>query len=188
MHPLYDYLRRRGAPIAEARYNWLPRFEPLSLTAGQRLYTAGEHVDAAYVLTAGALQLSATRYGREITTWITHEPQLFTDLQALRQNRPATMSAEALNACTIYRLDGRHVRELLRTSLAWNQLWSGVWEEAFLRTLDAVTAFQAGGAEERYRDLLEAPGHLAHAPLKTLASHIGVTPTSLSRIRNRRAS
>ena len=174
--------------MSETRYDWLPRFERLELAVGRRLYAAGEPVEAAYVLTDGALQFSARRYGREVTTWITHEPQLFTDLRAFRQGRPATLSVEALSESVVYRIDRRDVRALLRTSLAWNQLWAGVWEEAFLGTLDAVTAFQAGGAEERYRDLLEAPGHLAHAPLKTLASHIGVTPTSLSRLRGRRAS
>ena len=47
--------------------------------------------------------------------------------------------------------------------------------------------FQGGRADERYEEVLERTGLLEAAPPSQLASHIGVTPSSLSRIRARRA-
>jgi hypothetical protein len=38
-------------------------------------------------------------------------------------------------------------------------------------------------SEQRYRDLMSKPPYLQKIPQKYLASFIGVTPTSLSRIR-----
>jgi hypothetical protein len=40
-------------------------------------------------------------------------------------------------------------------------------------------------AEERYKELLQIPNFMQKIPLKYLASYLGVTDTSLSRIRKK---
>jgi hypothetical protein len=57
------------------------------------------------------------------------------------------------------------------------------WEDAVLNLIDRFTALQRDSAEERYLQLLSKPPYLQKIPQKYLASFIGVTPTSLSRIR-----
>jgi len=57
------------------------------------------------------------------------------------------------------------------------------WEDAILTLIDRFTALQRDSAEQRYLDLLTKPPYIQKIPQKYLASFIGVTPTSLSRIR-----
>ncbi|MGZ8553446.1 MAG: hypothetical protein ACXWV8_08570 [Chitinophagaceae bacterium] len=57
------------------------------------------------------------------------------------------------------------------------------WEDVILNLINRFTALQKDSAEKRYLDLLNKPGYLEMIPQKYLASFIGVTPTSLSRIR-----
>ena len=57
------------------------------------------------------------------------------------------------------------------------------WEDVILNLLQRFTALQKDTAEERYLKLANQPKYLQRIPQKYLASYIGVTPTSLSRIR-----
>ena len=57
------------------------------------------------------------------------------------------------------------------------------WEDVILNLLKRFTALQKDTAEKRYLDLLKDPKYMQRIPQKYLASYIGVTPTSLSRIR-----
>ena len=57
------------------------------------------------------------------------------------------------------------------------------WEDVILNLLQRFTALQKDTAETRYLNLAGQPKYLQRIPQKYLASYIGVTPTSLSRIR-----
>ena len=59
------------------------------------------------------------------------------------------------------------------------------WEDVILNLVDRFTALQKDSAAKRYLDLLNKPAYLETIPQKYLASFIGVTPTSLSRIRKK---
>jgi hypothetical protein len=63
------------------------------------------------------------------------------------------------------------------------EMMRNFWEDAIILLLDRFTALQRDSAEQRYLDLLARPEYLQRIPQKYLASFIGVTPTSLSRIR-----
>ena len=57
------------------------------------------------------------------------------------------------------------------------------WEDVILHLLSRFTSLQRDTAEQRYLELLNKPELLQSIPQKYLASFIGVTPTSLSRIK-----
>jgi DNA-binding Lrp family transcriptional regulator len=59
------------------------------------------------------------------------------------------------------------------------------WEAVLLDLISRFTALETDTAEKRYKDLLNNTDYLGTIPQKYLASFIGVTPTSLSRIRKK---
>ena len=59
------------------------------------------------------------------------------------------------------------------------------WEDVILNLIYRFTSLQKDTAAERYLELLKKPDYLATIPQKYLASFIGITPTSLSRIRRK---
>jgi CRP-like cAMP-binding protein len=59
-------------------------------------------------------------------------------------------------------------------------------EEDFGRTQDSFSEFMTSTPEERYVSMLKKnPGLIQRVPLHQLASYLGITPESLSRIRKR---
>ena len=56
-------------------------------------------------------------------------------------------------------------------------------EYVSINVMERLLTLQTKSAEDRYKELLETPNFLKRIPLKYLASYIGVTDSSLSRIR-----
>lgn len=66
------------------------------------------------------------------------------------------------------------------------QITSMMMKASFGKTQDALASFIASSPEERYQNLLKSrPDLFQRVPQHQLASYIGITPESLSRIRKR---
>jgi hypothetical protein len=64
------------------------------------------------------------------------------------------------------------------------RLFRKIFEVAYVDTINRIESLQFHSAEERYKALLrEAPDVLKRVPLKYVASFLGITQVSLSRIR-----
>ena len=75
------------------------------------------------------------------------------------------------------------LNKLYQTHPKMQEMMRKFWEDVILHLLERFTALQRDSAEKRYLDLLNKPELLQTIPQKYLASFIGVTPTSLSRIK-----
>ena len=58
-----------------------------------------------------------------------------------------------------------------------------VFEKEWVNTIKRLESFQMKTATERYLDLMMETDILSIIPLKMVASYLGITPVSLSRIR-----
>ena len=64
------------------------------------------------------------------------------------------------------------------------RLFRKIFESAYVETVNRIEGIQFHTAEERYRALIkEAPNVVKRVPLKHIASYLGITQVSLSRIR-----
>jgi CRP-like cAMP-binding protein len=67
------------------------------------------------------------------------------------------------------------------------RLFRKIFEAAYVDTVNRIEGMQFHTAEERYSALLnQAPNVLRRVPLKYVASYLGITQVSLSRIRGHR--
>ncbi len=65
----------------------------------------------------------------------------------------------------------------------WQKFGRLIWEESFSSVLNGVHSFQSQTAKERYLDLLQRSKAINRVSLKDLSPFLGITPSSLSRIR-----
>ena len=64
------------------------------------------------------------------------------------------------------------------------RLFRKIIESSYVNTVNRIESLQFHTADERYLDLLkEHKDVLKRVPLKYIASYLGITPVSLSRIR-----
>jgi hypothetical protein len=75
------------------------------------------------------------------------------------------------------------MEQLYKQFPSWQEFGRKIWENNFLKLVEGVIGFQSFTAEERYLSTMQESEFLQRVPLKHLASFLGVTPSSLSRLR-----
>ena len=158
---------------------------PVGFSRHDVLLAEGQQANAYYVIRKGWVREWVRGVdGSEITTRFFGPGAFVLEPASLFQRIPSRTNLEAISSVSggvvsyedFQRL--YHERESVRE---WGHAWMS--SELFLlrqRTIDMLQL----SATDRYLNLLEEqPEVLAHAPLKYIASYLGVTDSSLSRIR-----
>lgn len=102
------------------------------------------------------------------------------------ERRPTRYFVQALEDSVLLALDLPTYTELLSRHVCWQILARKVVEDMFSRKLDREIDLLSRDAEERYtRFLTEYPGLEPRLKQYHVASYLGISPVSLSRIRRR---
>ena len=103
----------------------------------------------------------------------------------LRQTR-STQNLETLEDCELLVLTFEKVEELYVKLPNFNVVTRKVAEQRFINGQMVLSSFLLDSPEDRYRKFEEAHGDLLlRVPHHIIASYLGITPVSLSRIRKR---
>ena len=83
-------------------------------------------------------------------------------------------------------MDFKEFKKRIDTDLLLMRVYTQVIETSLVAAIERIEDFTKKSPEERYKRLLDSHGFLIErAPLKYLASYLGITAVSLSRIRKR---
>ncbi|MEA5137495.1 Crp/Fnr family transcriptional regulator [Arcicella rigui] len=97
---------------------------------------------------------------------------------------PATEYLQAVTDCELYTFSFEAMKELSMTIIAWDAIISKITAKALMEKVNRISPMMSEDAITRYNRFLETYPNLANRiPLSLLASYIGVTQSSLSRIR-----
>jgi CRP-like cAMP-binding protein len=161
----------------------LSYFKELSIEKDRHLLKKGQTANAYYFIQSGGLRIYFEKGDRQITAWLAFENDFFTELSSLKSQTPTMFNIQALETTTLLSIDRMDMEFLYQRFPAWQQFGRQVWEDAFLKVVNAILSYQTMTAEERYIYLMEQSDVLQRVPLKQLASYLGITQTSLSRLR-----
>jgi CRP-like cAMP-binding protein len=120
---------------------------------------------------------------KEIITWFSLKEMVITDLLGFYTTGKAQFYVEALEDSIIYKIAGQDLENLYRQYPAYLNFGRKFAEEALTMLMERTMSLHTKTAEERYKELLQIPDLIQKVPLKYLASYLGITDTSLSRIR-----
>jgi CRP-like cAMP-binding protein len=159
-------------------------FHPQTLEKGDYFLRAGRIGDKLSFLREGLIRVFAPHEEKEVTQWIWYRGTLVTDLQGLVNDEPSKYSLQALSRCELYTIDKQDYLGLHRRIERWPALERRLITRCvgFMET--RIFSLLSMSGEERYAYLQERnPDLFDTVPLKYLASMMGMTPESLSRIR-----
>ena len=139
-------------------------------------------------LSKGAVRLIIHKEnGDEITARIRQDGSFIVDPFRLKGTDSSPLGIECLEDLTLLIASVEKVQKLLETNLAFNIVVRKHQKEQLLEMANSQYLFLAGTAKERYQFILEnKPELLKKFPLRFIASMIGITPTQLSRVRNKK--
>lgn len=145
----------------------------------------GDVADEYYILVEGLVRAFVSDYdNNEMTTEFFVENDIVIVPASLFQKIPSQETLQTVTDCRLLRIQYDDFQELFHQILGFRE-WGRTWfsYQVFTmkqRSLDVVMQT----ASERYLKLMkEKPQIIRSAPLKQIASYLGITDTSLSRIR-----
>lgn len=163
----------------------LSKFQVLTIEKDRFLVKQGQVVASYYFIDSGGLRIYMEREGKQITGWLAFQNDFFTDLQSFQTGQPSQFYIQAIESTTVFTIEKSLMESLYTQFPVWQEFGRKVWQTAFLKVVNAVLAYQTMTAEERYLAMMQQSDLLQKVPLKQLASYLGVTQTSLSRLRKK---
>ncbi|HTL07938.1 MAG TPA: Crp/Fnr family transcriptional regulator [Chitinophagaceae bacterium] len=160
-------------------------FYTLTIPKDRLLIKRGQLVNAYYFIVSGGLRIYLDKDGTEITAWLAFQHDFFTELRSVKTGMPTVFNIQAIEECELLCISKQDMELLYQRFPAWQQFGRKVWEDAFLKVVNGILAYQTMTAQERYLAMMQQSDLLQKVPLKQLASYLGVTQTSLSRLRKK---
>lgn len=159
--------------------------QKINISKGDFLLQENEVANEYFIVEKGLIRAFVNDLDHnEITTEFFTENEIVIIPSSLFQKIPSKETVQAITDCILWKIDYDDFQELFH-QLEGLREWGRVWFSYQLfvmkqRSLDRFTE----SASERYLKLLkEKPQIIQFAPLKQIASYLGITDTSLSRIR-----
>ena len=158
-------------------------FKSRNIKKNDYLLQEGEVCKDLVFVQSGCLRLYYLADGIEVSVWFAFKHTSAIEIYSFISQKPTNYFIQAIADTEILYLPKVELEKLYHTHPKMQEMMRKYWEDVVLNLIDRFTALQRNSAETRYRDLLNKPDYLLTIPQKYLASFIGVTPTSLSRIR-----
>lgn len=133
----------------------------------------------------GCLRLYYVADDIEVSVWFSFQHSSAIEISSFLSGKPTNYFLQAIEDSEVLLLPKTELNKLYRSHSKVQEMMRKFLEDVVLNLIDRFTSLQRDSAEKRYKDLLNKPGYLEKVPQKYLASFIGVTPTSLSRIRRK---
>lgn len=158
-------------------------FQPRKLKKNEFLLQQGTVCTDLVFVQEGCLRLYYIHEEVDISVWFAFANSSAIDIYSFISEKPSVYFLQAIEDSEVWYLPKAELLKLYQTHPKMQEMMRSFWEDAVLNLIDRFTALQRDTAEQRYLDLLAKPAYMQKIPQKYLASFIGVTPTSLSRIR-----
>jgi len=122
--------------------------------------------------------------GDEITKYFIEENNFAVDINSFNQMIPSSEYVQAVTDCTLLVFSTDSLNDLSATIIQWDGIINKITEKALVEKVNKLSPMLAEDAKTRYLNFLEKFPNLANrVPLSYLASYLGITQSSLSRIR-----
>jgi CRP-like cAMP-binding protein len=174
-HPLSD----------EAKEELFSHLSLLSFEKKHVLIRESQHHDYAYFIIEGAVRSYYLKDGVEVNTWFAFENDMVGSLQNFR-NQPSRETFELIENTTFVAINLRTLRPLIHTNIEIANVVLLIIEEYAQFLEDRIFSSQFNNSLERYEALLKYDQLvLQRVPLTYIASYLGISRETLSRLRGK---
>ena len=164
----------------------LSRFEERIVKKKTAILKSGKIAKEVYLVIEGCLRLYYEKDGEDLSAYFFTEGMFAGAYDSFTSQQPSRHSIEAIEDSTILVISYVDWMTLFEEFPWMNEFVRKVIERRFIALHQLFTSYILDSPEERYMHLLKNyPDLINRVPQHQLATFLGITPVSLSRIRNR---
>lgn len=191
---MYDLILKNIArfitltPQETARFTGI--LKPRTLRRRQYLVQAGDVFRYECFVNKGALRIyQVNDSGQERIVNFAFEDWWTGDMYSFLSGQPAIFHVDALEDCELLLIGKDQIEQLYIDIPKFERFFRILLQNAYIAMQKRISDGMSRSAEERYLDFIARyPQFEQRLTLKQIASYLGITPESLSRIRRQRLS
>lgn len=159
----------------------------LSIKKNEELQPIGHTCKTIYFVKSGMLRICYLKDGVDITESFEPENSIVARAESLFAGIPSKKAIQAVEDSELVAINASKLFELFEKQPKIERLFRKIIEQQYVKTIHRIESLQFNSPEERYKMLVhDQPDVLKRVPLKHIASYLGITQVSLSRIRGRK--
>jgi len=186
MQQLLNHISNYSTLNTEAQNALNNAFEKVTLSKNTFLLSEGKTCRHLYFLEKGALRGFYTLDGKEITHWFAFENDFVTSFHSFITNEPSVENIQLLEGSVLWSISKEKLTDLFDKYHEIERLMRIAYEKYYIRLEERFVNAQFKSAKERYEGLLlQTPHILERVPLGYIASYLGFSQETLSRVRSK---
>ena len=159
-----------------------------SLPARHLLLRPGEVARRVYFLETGLVRGYTLLHGREVSSWFMQAGDFVMSVGSFLTQQPSAEYLELLEPAVVLSISHEQLQALYRDFPEFNLTGRLLIEKYYVLSEQRAQHLRAHTAAERYELLLQTfPTVFQRVAVQHIASHLGLAPETLSRLRNRPA-
>ena len=157
----------------------------LVLPKGEILVREGQYSDKTFFIFNGCARAYYLKDGKDISDWFAFDNDFISSINSFFLNIPSPHFIELLEDSVILEISKIDAEKLSDEHTDFERLSKIVVTKTMLRQQERISSMQFHSAEQKYDNILSIrPDITQRIPLTHIASYIGITLETLSRIRN----
>lgn len=181
--PAWDLISNFGKLSQQGQTKLLEVMRWQLFQKGQLIQEAGSTCKTIYLVESGAARIFYFKEQTEVTEYFAFAGELIIRAESLLTGKPTNKAIEALEDSRLLAIDSAALFAMFDEAPELERLYRTMLEKAFVHAIGRIESLQFKTATERYLDLLEQTEIVQRIPLRHVASYLGITQVSLSRIR-----
>jgi CRP-like cAMP-binding protein len=186
-----NYIARFASPPAEQVREFAAAARTSLIAKGGFLVALGDVAHPLYFVHSGAIRymLIVPESGDDVTKDFSFAPAFAASFGSAVSGQPARVGIAAMTDCVVSSWPLQRLTAMYDVDAEWQKLGRKLAEWLYVRKEDREISFLTQTPEQRYAALtLKFPDLIAQVPQRHLASYLGITPESLSRLKGRLAT
>ncbi len=183
---LLDEIGEIYSPLSvECQRELIANFNILTINKGEIVVREGQFSDKAYLIVQGCARAYYLKDGKDISDWFAFENEFMASIVSFFCYEPSPHYIEFVEDSIVIEFSRDTIDNFCSKYHDFERLISKVVTKTMLGLRERLSSILFNKAEERYKQLINTRPYVTNRiPLTHIASYLGITLETLSRIRS----